>query len=111
MASLYVIGPVTGIEDGNIAEFERVKEALRIAGHKARIPHEFVGEAWSWQYAMGISIREMLSMTRLSTPIFPHRKYDGVAMLDGWEQSDGAMIEHDTAASLGIPCKPWREWL
>lgn len=111
MASLYEIGPVTGIEYDNIAEFERVKEALRIAGHKARIPHEFVGEAWSWQYAMSISIREMLSMTWLSTPLFPRRKYDGVAMLDGWEQSAGATIEHDIAVSLGIPCKPWREWL
>lgn len=111
MASLYEIGPVTGIEYDNIAEFERVKEALRIAGHKARIPHEFVGEARSWQYAMGISIREMLSMTWLSTPLFPRRKYDGVAMLDGWEQSAGATIEHDIAVSLGMPCKPWREWL
>jgi len=32
-------------------------------------------------------------------------------MLDGWEKSRGARIEHDLAEALGIPCKPWREWL
>lgn len=37
--------------------------------------------------------------------------YDGIAMLDGWEDSKGATIEHDLAEALGIPCKPWREWL
>ena len=35
----------------------------------------------------------------------------GIAMLDGWEDSKGARIEHDLAEALGIPCKPWREWL
>lgn len=39
----------------------------------------------------------------------PH--YDGIAMLDGWEDSRGARIEHDLAMSLGIECRPWREWL
>lgn len=42
------------------------------------------------------------------------REYDegfGIAMLDGWEESKGARIEHDLAEELGIECRPWREWL
>ena len=109
--NLYVIGPVTGKPSLNIAEFSRVKEALRIAGHKARIPHEFVDIEWSWHDAMRISIREMLRFRRLNTPMFPSHRYDAIAMLDGWEESKGARIEHDLAEALGIECRPWREWL
>ena len=35
----------------------------------------------------------------------------GIAMLDGWEQSKGARIEHALASALGIECRPWRECL
>lgn len=34
-----------------------------------------------------------------------------IAMLDGWEQSRGARIEHNLAKALGIECRPWMEWL
>ena len=109
--NIYVIGPVTGKPSRNIKEFSRVKEALRIAGHKARIPHEFIGDYLRWDDYMRISVREMLRFGRFSTPSWPSYRYGGIAMLDGWEDSKGARIEHDLAVSLGIECRPWREWL
>lgn len=109
--NIYTIGPVTGIEQDNRPEFERVKRALELAGHRAKVPHDFVDEASSWSQAMRTSIREMLRERWFSTPLFCHPVYDAIAMLDGWEDSRGARIEHDLAEALEIPCKPWREWL
>lgn len=109
--NLYIIGPVTGIEDDNIQEFGRVQNALRIAGHTSKTPHDFIDPPAEWDYAMRVSIREMLRMRWISTPCVVIPRYDGIAMLDGWENSKGAKIEHDLAEALGIPCKPWREWL
>lgn len=106
--NLYVIGPVTGIDDDNRLEFERVDKKLKEAGHFADIPHRWVFPGSHWDTAMAESIRRMMTMwgnaMQLDEPF-------GIAMLDGWEQSKGATIEHDLAVALGIPCKPWREWL
>lgn len=109
--NIYVIDPVTGIKDDNRAEFERVRNALRLAGYKAKMPHDFIDVTATWSEAMRISIREMLRQQWSKALVFKRPVYDGIAMLDGWEDSKGATIEHDLAVSLGIPCRPWREWL
>lgn len=36
---------------------------------------------------------------------------DGLALLNGWEKSRGARIEHDLAVSLGMPVKQVEAWL
>lgn len=36
---------------------------------------------------------------------------DGLAMLDGWEDSRGAQIERELAIDLGIPVYPIHRWL
>lgn len=41
MLKLYIAGPMTGRENKNRLEFERVCQQLRVAGHDARVPHEF----------------------------------------------------------------------
>ena len=109
--NIYVIGPVTGKENENREEFERVRDELIASPHthNVDIPHNHV-EPWDeWRDAMCGSIRAMLWLARYSgvgdIPGF------GIAMLDGWEHSRGARIEHDLAEALGIECRPWREWL
>lgn len=117
--NLYVIGPVTGIEDYNRLEFERVRERLQEAGYRCvDIPHEFIRAGAEHEKAMFISIRRLLlgqdvgeeypGIGLLNT-ISPY--YGGVAMLDGHEASQGASVERIVAIACGIPCKPWREWL
>lgn len=107
MKHLYVIGPVTGIKDDNRPEFEKVKRELeRKCGAFATIPHELIPKRTPWHTAMLISIHTMTQY------LFPSREPQfGIAMLDGWEKSKGARIEHDLAVSIGIHCKPWMEWL
>lgn len=36
---------------------------------------------------------------------------DGIALLDGWETSRGARVEHELALGLGLPVYPLHRWL
>ena len=72
-----------------------------------RLPAPLHRAGTEWGKAMRTSIRQMLANDGQSTSPL----YDGIAMLDGWERSRGAKIEHDIAEALGMPCRPWREWL
>lgn len=116
--NLYIIGPITGIEDDNRPEFERAQKELAAKGHKADIPHEFVRSGADHDKAMFISIRRLLRGQYIGKPypgigplntLVPY--YEGVAMLDGMDDSEGAALEQAVAESCGVPCKPWREWL
>lgn len=103
--NLYVIGQVTGMPKNNLPTFNQVRGELMENGHRATIPHDSIGARWSWEKAMSRSIQTICSKLDI------HGDNFGIAMLDGWENSKGAKIEHDLAEALGIPCKPWREYL
>lgn len=104
--NLYVIGPITGIENENRQEFERVAGILGKKHDYISIPHDNYLSVWDeWREAMALSVRH------IGNELYEDGDNFGIALLDGWEKSKGATIEHDLAVSLGIPCKPWREWL
>lgn len=103
--NLYVIGPVTGKPKENIREFNHAASMLKEAKHKVAIPHDFIESGVTWNKAMQRSIERMMSRWGI------HGNGFGIALLDGWEDSKGARIEHDLAEALGIECRPWREWL
>ena len=103
---LYLIGPVTGKPNDNRETFRAVRAILRKDGYECDCPHHYIEQGTEWGKAMRTSIRQMLANDGQSTSPL----YDGIAMLDGWERSRGAKIEHDIAEALGMPC-PWREWL
>lgn len=110
--NIYVIGPVTGKPNDNREEFERVREELRASpfNNAVMIPHDFVDSDSTWSQAMCLSIREIVRWWGFQLFGDDSRGF-GIAMLDGWEESRGARIEHDLACALGIECRPWREWL
>lgn len=109
---LYLIGPVTGKPNDNLDEFERAREALRADGYAVDVPHDFVSSDAPYESAMIVSIQILTAINHVaSNPPRYTPYYDGVAMLDGWGQSRGAALEHVIATTVGIRCRPWREWL
>lgn len=107
MSRLYVSGPVTGIYNNNREAFEDASLALDRAGYAAFTPHDTVPAGTPWPMAMLLSINDLTTAgLDLENPY-----YDGVALLEGWEQSEGARLEKAVAEVCGIPCKTVDEWL
>lgn len=110
--NIYEIGPVTGIPDENRPEFERVRHELIKANHlHVIIPHDFVPKETDWKVAMSLCIKQMMQWWNEGLLLKQKHRELGIALLDGWKQSRGAVIEYTLAQQLGIPCKPWKEWL
>lgn len=106
MRRLYLIGPVTSKPNDNRQAFEKAATRLEADGYAVDIPHAYTNLGEDWGFCMRRSITAMLTIDHNGSSLF-----DGVAMLDGWEESKGAKIEKQLAESLGIPCRPWREYL
>lgn len=106
MRRLYLIGPVTGKPNDNRQAFEEAAAHLEADGYAVDIPHAYTNLGECWGFCMRRSITAMLAIDHKGDSLF-----DGVAMLDGWEKSEGAKIEKQLAEALGIPCRPWRDYL
>lgn len=86
---LYVIGPVTGRENLNCEAFEEARTKLEQAGYMVWTPHDIVPPDADHEEAMRLSIRTLLHL-------------DEVAMLDGWDESQGARLENRVATACGL---------
>lgn len=106
MKRLYLIGPVTGKPNDNRKAFDDAAARLEADGYAVDIPHEYTNLGEDWGFCMRRSITAMLAIDHKGIGLF-----DGVAMLDGWEESKGAKIEKQVAEALNIPCRPWRDYL
>ena len=100
---MYVIGPVSKIENDNRPAFEAAARALHDAyGCEVEIPHDTIAAGTDWDEAMH------QSLSRLA-------KADAVAMLDGWSKSRGANIEYQVADLLRhynlMQVRTVKEWL
>ncbi len=109
MARLYISGPVTGRPDDNHEVFEDARKRLNAAGFTSFDPHKLVPHDDPHDEAMRGCIHE------LTAPLWGDGEttgyYDGLALLPGWEQSEGAKLEKAVAEACGIPCKTVDEWL
>lgn len=111
MTRLYISGPVTGIEHDNVTNFRRAQRLLTEAGYEAFMPHEIVEASDTHETAMLLCISELTGRTQKRGIRYPVPRYDGVALLPGWEQSEGARLEKAVAEACGIPCRTVDEWL
>lgn len=104
---VYVAGPMTGLPDYNRAAFDAAADLLHEAGHETRNPAglsraverdgQHIDEhprTWYLRHALRLLLDS-----------------DGVALLDGWEASAGARLEHAIATELGIPVHTLAGWL
>lgn len=111
MTRLYISGPVTGVADDNRLAFSWAQARLMEAGYEADVPHSLVEPDDSHETAMLLCVNELTERTQKPGIRYPVPYYDGVALLDGWEDSKGARLEKQVAEACGIPCKPVDEWL
>lgn len=94
---LYIAGPVTGMPKGNRPAFESAWRELVYAGYRAFVPHWIVPEDAIWEEAMKLAIGAML-------------RCDGVALIEGWERSAGALMERGLATQIGMEVHEIEEW-
>lgn len=97
---LYVIGPVTGMEDDNRPAFCKARGELMRKGYRPELPHQFIRRGTPWRAAMETSLRHIVN-----------DRPDGIACLNGWRESKGACVEEIVARLNGIPVKTVDEWM
>lgn len=108
---LYISGPVTGIKDDNRLAFSWAQNRLMDAGYEPFIPHEIVEPDDTHETAMLLCVNELTERTQKRGTRHPVPAFDGVALLHGWEQSEGARLERAVAEACGIPVKTVDEWI
>lgn len=98
--TIYISGPITGIEDMNRPAFHIATTALRAKGYNAINPHEVTRHLLDrkWGDYMRADIVALMDC-------------DGVATLPGHRKSKGAGIECRLARELGMKVRPLAMWL
>lgn len=87
---IYVAGPMTGRPDLNFPTFHAYAHQLRRAGHDVVNPAEINPDTtMSWHACMRRDIAELVTC-------------DAIYLLDGWQDSEGATLEHHIAQRLGL---------
>jgi hypothetical protein len=98
---VYIAGPITGREHYNINAFTMAAELLHDAGYEPVNPHAVCktdepGKHFSYYMAK----------------LLPHVcEADFVALLPGWEDSEGAKLEAYVATVCGVKVKPIKDLL
>ena len=96
---IYISGPISGTTNYP-QSFEKASEYLRNLGYDIVDPstidppsHISKGDVTfeSWDYYMREGIKQLMDCDR-------------IYMLEGWENSEGAMLEHRVALQLSMPC-------
>jgi nucleoside 2-deoxyribosyltransferase len=93
--NVYVSGPISETPN-HLKLFREAVDFLKERGHKPLDPlnikpsKEILSPEQEWVYYMKESVKLLVEA-------------DAVYMLDGWEDSRGAKVEHDLAKKLDIP--------
>lgn len=96
---LYLAGPMTGINDFNYPAFDTTAAKLRDAGFEVVSPTQNgLPRNAPWSHHMRADIPMVLGC-------------EGVALMEGWQRSEGAQLEHKIALATGIWCQPVGVWL
>lgn len=89
MAKVYIAGPMTGYPKLNYPAFAAMAEKLRRMGFEVVSPAELNPITCGYREAMLNDIRALIEC-------------DHICMMEGWEKSKGATLEHHIASVLGI---------
>lgn len=93
MKRIYLAGPMSGLENLNFPTFHAETARLRALGYDVVNPAEINPDPLAqWRDCMRQDIKQLVDC-------------DGIALLDGWEKSRGASLEHHIAQGLGLPVR------
>lgn len=87
---VYLAGPMTGLQEMNYPAFHAEAARLRALGLRVENPAENP-EQPSWRDYMRKAIAQLVTC-------------EVIALLPGWENSRGAVMEQDIAQNLGMRC-------
>jgi hypothetical protein len=93
---VYLSGAMTGIPEENFPAFHAAARALRLLGYTVINPAEFNVDVTGlegrarWVKYLKEDIQALLDC-------------ESIVMLPGWENSEGATLEHCTATALDMP--------
>jgi len=96
---IYIAGPMTGLPDLNYPAFDAVAEVLRAMNFRVENPtanalYAPAGATHQWYIKAGL-----LQLLRCRS----------IVLLDGWEESKGADIEHGVGEALGLEQYEWKD--
>lgn len=87
---IYVSGPMTGLPDFNYPAFHAAAARLRAMGHEVLNPAENPAPpCGSWQGYMRMAVAQLAQC-------------EAIALLPGWTESKGALIERKLAQYFGM---------
>lgn len=96
---IYVAGPMTGLPEFNYPAFRTATEELLARGYDVEDPsrneNPTPGDYHGWLRA---GLAQLI-------------RCDAVALLPGWEESGGARLEVNVAATLGMRVAPLADWM
>lgn len=105
--TVYLSGPMTGVEEFNRPAFDHAAEELRSMGFEVLVPGE--NEAYDPVELATMEVsrqKREFYISRDIELILEHS--DFVVVLPGWESSEGAKLEIAVAEAVGIPIFDFR---
>ena len=110
--SIFLSGPMTGIELYNTPAFMEAHARLKLMG---------CGEVfnpvieWLWDDSGSTDrlyyMRKCVERLGMGPLAYGHEHWDMLVSLPGWEDSEGARLEREVAEALGIECHDLAEVL
>lgn len=95
---LYLCGPISGRPyDDAFESFQNAERALNDRGFEVTNPMKLTRNGMPREMCMKIVIPELL-------------KCDGVVLLGGWDESNGAILEHHLALECGLMVGEFHQW-
>jgi hypothetical protein len=109
MTKLYLAGPMRGYRDQNYPAFEVAAKRLREAGHNVYSPVED-------NLRQGITPEVAKDETFLKVRFLQDLKFiceeaEGIAVMEGWQQSKGAKAEAAVGVAIGVPWLEVETWV
>lgn len=110
--SIFLSGPMTGIELYNAPAFVEAHARLKLMGCG-----EVLNPAMEWLWDDSGSADRLYYMRKCVESLgrgplaYGHEHWDMLVSLPGWEDSEGARLEREVAEALGIECHDLAEVL